>query len=372
MVASKIRRTVIADAIGTTTESLRRWVKEAQARGNMPSAPRSAAGPAAEALAPVLSKKEAKRSPYAPRDPANGLGEHETAAILELKRQHPSMGPAQLKAQLKRFKGWRLSVKAIARVLRAHGYEPVHRGPPKGPEPVRWEAPRRNWMWQLDFADVRVGGDKLYVLVILDDFSRYVVGYVLADSPSSEIATNALKAAIARHGKPESVRTDRGGAFVAYGKDTDFGRYLEAEEIDHIVGRAYSPRGGGKVEAAVGTLRRELWEIEHFSDRFEAAQKLDRFFEDYNERRAHMGIDGLTPADRFCGRADRILALVDAAARASRRTSGHVRARRSRSSSRAPRVRRSRSFASSSSMARWSCASAAPAFALDPSRADRT
>src|SRR6185369_15879495 len=51
-----------------------------------------------------------------------GLGEHEVVAILELKRKHHSMGLAQLRAQLKRFKGWRLSLKAIQRVLRAHGY----------------------------------------------------------------------------------------------------------------------------------------------------------------------------------------------------------------------------------------------------------
>jgi transposase InsO family protein len=226
------------------------------------------------------------------------------------------MGPAQIRAQLKRFKGWRISLKAIARVLRGHGYELVHRkGKPKGPDPIRFEAPRRNALWQADFAEVRVAGEKLYVLIILDDFSRFVVGHALADSPSTTIAVNTLMKAIARHGKPESVRTDRGGAFVAFTKDTDFGRYLEAELIDHIVGRSYSPRGGGKVESAVGTLRRELWEVFHFEDRHEAEERLKVFFDEYNERRAHMGIDGLTPADRFFGRADRVLATVNAISR---------------------------------------------------------
>jgi len=57
---------------------------------------------------------------------------------------------------------------------------------------------------------------------------------------------------MARHGRPEAVRTDRGGAFVAFTKDGDFGRVLEAELVDHIVGRSYSPRGGGKIESAIG------------------------------------------------------------------------------------------------------------------------
>jgi transposase len=55
-----------------------------------------------------------------------------------------------------------------------------------------------------------------------------------------------------------------GGAFVAFTKQDDFGRFLEAELIDHLVGRPYSPRGGGKVESAVGTLRRELWDVFQF------------------------------------------------------------------------------------------------------------
>jgi transposase InsO family protein/transposase-like protein len=331
LVRSKVLpRTAIAELIGATTESLRRWMKEAEAEqqrdraseddagalGSAP-APAPAPTPGKSSKAPVTEPaSRAPRSPYTPHDPAQGLGEHEVTAILELKRQHPSMGPAQIRAQLKRFKGWRVSNKAIARVLRERGYEPVHRGSrPQGPEPTRFEAPRRNALWQLDFAEVRVGAERLQLLVILDDFSRYVVGHALADAASSQVATETLRAAIARHGKPEAVRTDRGGAFVAFSKETDFGRFLEAELIDHIVGKSYNPKGGGKVESAIGTLRRELWDVTEFGDRRDAEQKVARFFERYNESRAHMGIDGLTPADRFFGRADRVLAAVDAVSR---------------------------------------------------------
>ena len=52
-----------------------------------------------------------------------------------------------------------------------------------------------------------------------------------------------------------------------------------------------------------------------FHDRDEAGRRLDAFFDDFNHRRAHMGIDGLTPADRFFGRADKVLAAIDAVSR---------------------------------------------------------
>jgi transposase InsO family protein len=130
-----------------------------------------------------------------------------------------------------------------------------------------------------------VGSDKLYVLVILDDFSRFVMAHALADSASSEVATETLKTAIARHGKPEAVRTDRGGAVVARQQEGDFGRYLDDELIDHVVGHAYNPKGGGKVESAIGTLKRELWEVFEFHGRAEAARRLDGFFEEFNHQR---------------------------------------------------------------------------------------
>jgi transposase InsO family protein len=318
LIGSGMKRTEVAQVVGTTCESLRRWVKVARTQGTLPVPPTAAAaGPASEGGETDAAAPEAPlRSPYAPRDPGQGLAEHEVAAILELKKRHPSMGPAQLRAQLKRFRGWRLARKAIARVLRDHGYELVHQGSrPQGPEPQRFEAPRRNALWQLDFAEVRVGPERLHVLVVLDDFSRFVTGHALADGPTSEVARETLQRAIARHGKPEAVRTDRGGAFLAAAKESDFARFLEAELIDHHVGLPYHPQGGGKVEAFIKTLRRELWDVEQFADRATAERQLSWFVDRYNHERAHLGIDGLTPADRYFGRADRVLAQIDALSR---------------------------------------------------------
>lgn len=321
LIASGMKRTEVAEGIGTTCESLRRWVVAAKADGTMPTPPGPAdSAPAADTESGAGessgSSGNAPRSPYAPRDPGQGLASYEVAAILEFKKTHPAMGPAQLRAQLKRFRGWRIARKAIARVLRDNGYELVHTGSrPQGPEPQRFEAPRRNALWQLDFAEFRIVGERLHLLVILDDFSRYVPAYALADAPTSEVARETLQLAIARHGKPEAVRTDRGGAFAASSKQNDFGRFLEAELIDHHVGRSYHPQGGGKVEALIGTVRRELWDVVEFADRAEAERRLAAFIDEYNHARAHLGIDGLTPADRYFGRADQVLARIDALSR---------------------------------------------------------
>ncbi|MFC1482506.1 IS3 family transposase [Myxococcota bacterium] len=327
LIAAGMARHQVAKTIGATTETLRLWVRKAEAQGTMPASPRATVGAAVStALAPVAPSgtgveagAEAgskQRSPFTPQDPGQGLAPQEQEAILEVKKRHPSMGPAQIRAQLKRHKGWRLAVKAIARVLNAHGYELVHRGSrPQGASDHRFEAPRPNALWQADFAELRLPGEKLQLLVLIDDFSRFCVGHAVADSQRSPVATATLRAAMARHGKPERVRTDRGGAFVARSREDDFARVLETELIDHSVGRSYHPQGGGKVEAFIGTIRRELWDVEEFATRAQAEARIDAWVTEYNHQRAHLGIDGLTPADRYFGRSDQVLAAIDAASR---------------------------------------------------------
>ncbi len=312
LISSGMTREAAAKAIGCTTESLRRWSNDAKQKGVV-----AAAGNGATTGGDVVSATPAPTLSSAPRDPGAGLGQHEVAAILDYKKKHPSMGPAQIRAQLKRFLGWRLSVKAIARVLKRAGFQPVHRGGrPVGDEhPTRWEAPHRNALWQLDFTELRIGPERRWLLVIEDDFSRFIVGHRLAEGPTSEVAVATMREAIRLHGKCERVYTDRGAAFTAWRDVAAFEVFLDEELIDHSLRRAHRPQGGGKIEAVMATVQRELWEVRHFESVAEAEHALAVFFADYNHRRAHLGIGSLVPADRFYGRWPEVIAEVDAVSR---------------------------------------------------------
>lgn len=310
LIAAGMKRDEVARSVGCTTESLRRWYHEAKRKGLVVvAAPGDAATASAIPSTSVLSS--------APHDPGAGLGEHETKAILDYKKKHPSMGPAQIRAQLKRFLGWRVSVKAIARVLRKAGFAPVHRkGRPVGNEhPGRFEAPHRNAIWQLDYTELRVGSERRWLLVIEDDFSRFVVGHVLAEGPTSEVVVAAIRDAIRLHGKPERIYTDRGAAFTAWRDVTSCEVFLDEQLIDHSLRAAHRPQGGGKIEAVIGTVQRELWEVVHFDSVADAERALVKFFADYNHRRAHLGIGSLVPADRFYGRWPEVVAEMDAVSR---------------------------------------------------------
>jgi transposase InsO family protein len=312
-------RKEVAKRIGASQETIRRWVIKARQEGIHPRRPDAAEELPEKAELDLTDPADDEiRLPKstAPHDPGYGLSETEVGAILKWKREYPSMGPAQIRAQLKRFKGWRLSVKAIGRTLQKNGYELEQRGSrPQGYEPQRFEAPHRNNLWQLDFMEARIYGQKLFILVILDDFSRYLVALKVLLEPTSEAVVEVMKESIRLHGKPEGTYTDRGGAFLAWRDQSSFSGYCEEKLIDHHVSKAYHPQGRGKVEAVIRTLQRELWEIEHLNDLGEVQAALDKFRNRYNFERAHMGIDGLTPADRYFGRWPEVLDRINAISR---------------------------------------------------------
>jgi putative transposase len=314
----RLTRKEIAAKFGTTPESIGNWMIAAKAdailaasgNGQPPPNPPPAATPASP-------EEEPAKASTAPHDPGEGLSAYEVQAILDLKKKHPVMGPAQIRAQLKRFKGWRISVKAIARALRKNGYELEHSGSrPKGErEPIRFEAPHRNALWQLDFTELQIGPEHRSLLLIEDDFSRFLVAHKLLEHPTSESVVELMREAIALHGKPEAVYTDRGGQFLAWLESSSFQRFLEVELIDHHLSASYRPRGRGKIEAAIRSIQRELWEVVHFGSVEEAERGLVAFVREYNHARAHMGIDGLVPADRFFGRAREVKDAIEAQSR---------------------------------------------------------
>jgi transposase-like protein len=102
LVEQGVPRVEISRRLGMTTESIRSWVNAAQAEGTFPqpggndSKPPTLPPAATGAPAPEPSRPAA-----ASPDRPSGLGEHEVEAILDLKKRHPVMGPAQIRAQLK-------------------------------------------------------------------------------------------------------------------------------------------------------------------------------------------------------------------------------------------------------------------------------
>lgn len=244
---------------------------------------------------------------YKPSTPGRGLKEisdKKEEAILATQKRYPGFGPGQVKNQLRR-QGMTVSIKTVRQVMEANGYQsPRKKDKPKGEE-NRFEARRPLALVQMDILEFFINKLKVYLLILLDDFSRFILGFRLLSQTSIDEVIGLVQEGMDRYGKMEEVLTDRGFVFYSWQGANRFEKYLEMERIDHTHASAHHPQTLGKIEALNGHLRRELIQREHFSGIKEAETAIRGWIFHYNYERTHQGLGGvLVPADRFHGMSD--------------------------------------------------------------------
>lgn len=239
--------------------------------------------------------------------------------VVEVWRNNPGFGPSQVRGQLRRV-GVRLDTKTIRKILRAHGYTPPKAKPPRRRETKRFEAERPLELVQMDVLHFYVHSEKLYLFLVLDDHSRFLTGWGLAQRETMDTAIEVLEESIRRYGKPEAILTDRGATFHAWNGIGGFDRFLESYDIEHRLAAAEHPQTCGKVESVNRSIQKELIDRVEFRSFLDAKAKIAAWVDTYNHQRTHQGIGGvLVPADRFFGRADQVLARIESSAKSSRR-----------------------------------------------------
>ncbi len=252
---------------------------------------------------------EGKRpnSPVAGSDDNAALRRDER--ILREWKKHPGLGPSQIRNQLRR-EGAKVSVHTVRCVLEENGYVPpkVRRVELHDQE---YEAVRPNYLWHLDFVPRYIHKQVAHTMLILDDYSRFIVGGDIWDCEKAAAVIKTFSEAVRRHGKPEKVMDDRGSAFHSWKGISQFAHLLEELEVDQIV--VDQPQTNGKLENLNGNIQKEFFNQEIFGDFTHARKCLQEWIAFYNFERTHQALGGLlVPADRYFGRADEVLAQIEA------------------------------------------------------------
>ena len=231
--------------------------------------------------------------------------------ILAEWRSHPGLGPSQIRNQLRR-KSIKVSVHTTRRVMEDAGYRP--RKVKREPHDKRFEAIRPNHLWHLDFVQRFINRASVFTLIIIDDYSRFVVGHgVVVDAERADTVLEAFIEATRRHGRPESVMSDKGSAFWSWRGISRFTNLLTEMGIDQLI--AEQKEWNGKVEVFNGNLHKELFDAHRFADVSEMQRRLAGHLRWYNHERTHHALGGLlVPADRFFGRAEEVLARIESGA----------------------------------------------------------
>lgn len=233
--------------------------------------------------------------------------------ILEAWRANPGLGPSQVRNQLRR-QSFKVSVHTVRRVMEENGYV-VPKVRRQEAHDRRYEAIRPNQLWHLDFIHRYVNKQSVYVLFLVDDYSRYLVGASMWDGERADAVIETFEQAVSCHGRPESVMSDGGSAFWAWRGVSRFTRLLEELGIDQLIAR--TPQVNGKCEVLNATVAKELFSQEKFFDLAQAGRRLEAWVSFYNLRRTHHALGGLlVPADRYFGRAAEVLAALESGASA--------------------------------------------------------
>jgi putative transposase len=246
---------------------------------------------------------------HQPHRPGRGIKEiteGQETAILEVWRANSGFGPGQVRNRLRR-QGTTISIRTIRKVMEANGYKPLKKGR-EGGEVRRFEASRPLELTQMDILELQVNKLKVFLVLLIDDYSRFILGFRLLEETSIDGIIDLMRQAVARYGKMEELLTDRGFVFYSWRGINRFERYLEAERIDHTHARPHHPQTLGKVEALNRRVKSELFAQEHFSTVQQAVSALERWVDVYNYHRPHQGLGGLlVPAERFHGQAGKAL-----------------------------------------------------------------
>lgn len=238
------------------------------------------------------------------------------AQIVRTKLSFPTFGLKKVRDFLARFHGQRVSTGSVRKVLRSQGLDTPPAKPRRKKRALvrRFERSKPGELWQTDITSFVLtrSSVRVYLVVFLDDFSRYVVAWQLATQQRSQLVCEALLEGIERFGKPEEVLSDQGRQYFAWRGKSAFQRLLAREGIRHVVARAHHPETLGKCERLWETIGTELWERAQPQELGEARERLGHYFAHYNHFRPHQGIEGLVPADRFFGAEDALRATLEA------------------------------------------------------------
>ena len=152
-------------------------------------------------------------------------------------------------------------------------------------------------LWVADITYVRLAEEFAFLAVVLDAFSRRVIGWALEQHLRASLATAALDMAItARRPAPGSLihHSDRGVQYACH----DYTAALEAHDIQPSMSRIGNPYDNAKAESFMKTLKQEEVDGRDYRDAGQARAAIGAFIEDvYNRTRLHSALAYRPPAE---------------------------------------------------------------------------
>lgn len=222
-------------------------------------------------------------------------------AVLEIRDAHPAWGGRTIhKVLLDKVGGPVPSPSTITAILHRHDrIAPAERAQRDW---QRFEHPRPNDLWQMDFKGHFPTGDgRCHPLTIIDDHSRFAIGLQACGDERTQTVQERLRAIFRVYGLPHRLLMDNGSP---WGSDTAHPRtpltvWLLRLGVRVSHGRPYHPQTQGKGERFHRTLKAEVLQGRHFADLSACQAAFDRWRTVYNTERPHQALGLAVPISRY-------------------------------------------------------------------------
>jgi len=267
-----------------------------------------------------------RRSPASPmpmvrvrRPSPRRLAEAERERVLDMLHlpEFVDQPPTEVYATLLGQGTYLASIRTMYRVLAEYG-ETKERRNQRRPHPhakpsLTATAPNQIWTWDITKLATTQRGVFLMAYVIIDLFSRYVVGWMVATKECKHLAAQLFADTIERHGvEPEhrlNVHADRGAAM----KSDTLAQLLASLGVSRSFSRPRVSDDNAFSEAQFKTLKYQPDYPGRFDSELHARAYLQDFFGWHNERHHHSGLALFTPSDVFHRRVEIVAAARQSA-----------------------------------------------------------
>jgi putative transposase len=235
-----------------------------------------------------------------------GTSEEDLALMKLIDRQYletPFYGARRMAIWLK-GQGYQVNRKRVRRLMRLIGLKAIYRHPRTSkPAPGHKIYPyllnnmmvtRPNQVWAADITYIPMARGFLYLVAVIDWYSRYVLSWRLSNTLDIDFCVDALKEAL-RKGRPDIFNTDQGAQFTS----ERFTGILDARGIRVSMDGKGSYSDNRFIERLWRTVKYEEVYLKAYGGGVEARDNIEEYFRFYNNQRPHQSLDYRTPAEIY-------------------------------------------------------------------------
>lgn len=197
------------------------------------------------------------------------------------------------------------NIKRIRRLMRLMGIEAIYPKPNLSVKDKNHEVypcllknliiNQLNQVWASDITYIPMKKGFLYLVAIIDLYSRFILSYCLSNSLSEYFCLDCLQTALKNWGKPVIFNTDQGCQFTS----KNFIQILKNEEIKISMDSKGRALDNIFIERFWRTLKYEYIYLNSFDNGLELEKGLSKFIQFYNYERKHQSLGYLTPANIY-------------------------------------------------------------------------